>query len=592
MEGKKLKRKCLKWRILKNISLILALSMIVSSAAGIWYFQNVVRTQKISDEKSRLVQLSNQMEFLTEDMEQFSRSILIDEELQRLLKEREITSEFERCRRHDKVGFRLSFYSNLRPYIMGAILDMRDGSCYGSNYNAMDIGYIREKLKKEEISKNQGRSYVYSAPYYDKESYGDSAMICYQVQMFDKYRFGQRKGTLYIEICFDYFLEQISAYTQKKDYVALVGTEGEFLYKQGTDDKLEKSLAQCGTDLKELVKTKYGYLLSESVGKTEWKLCVLVTQKDLWAEGRFVLVFFLLSFLLSLFLILIFISKRMEAVVSPLTHLSEKMVCTEYGKIEKVEIMHTGDEIETLYECFCTMMDQLRKGEEDHIRYERQKREMEYDIMLSQINPHYLYNVLNTVVYLSAAGRNKDVAKIVQALIHTLHDTLKLGEDNVETIIKKELELTRCYLEIQKYRYAEQFEVRIECGDLCERCKVPKTIIQPLVENAIVHGILPAERKGIVLIQISRQEDSLCISVEDDGVGIQKEEIERLMAGEEIVQKKGERKHIGLTNIRDRIHYLYGQSYGIQAERKEDGGTRIFLRLPYEFITEEEEERR
>ena len=85
--------------------------------------------------------------------------------------------------------------------------------------------------------------------------------------------------------------------------MALVGTEGEFLYKQGTDDKLEKSLAQCGTDLKELVKTKYGYLLSESVGKTEWKLCVLVTQKDLWAEGRFVLVFFLLSFLLSLFLI-------------------------------------------------------------------------------------------------------------------------------------------------------------------------------------------------------------------------------------------------------------------------------------------------
>ena len=80
--------------------------------------------------------------------------------------------------------------------------------------------------------------------------------------------------------------------------------------------------------------------------------------------------------------------------------------------------------------------------------------------------------------------------------------------------------------------------------------------------------------------------------MEDDGVGIQKEEIERLMAGEEIVQKKGERKHIGLTNIRDRIHYLYGQSYGIQAERKEDGGTRIFLRLPYEFITEEEEERR
>ncbi|MEY8391358.1 histidine kinase [Lachnospiraceae bacterium 45-W7] len=591
MQGKKLKRKRLKWRIIKNISLILAVSMIVSSAAGIWYFQKVVQAQKISDERGRLVQLSHQLTFLAEDMEQFSRSILIDEELQRVLEEPKAKTEFERRRRYNQVSSRLSFYSNLRPYIMGTILDMQDGICYGSNYNAMDTGYIREKLKKEEISKFQGRSYVYSAPYFDKESYADSTMICYQVQMYDKSQFGQRKGTLYMEICFDYFLEQISAYTQEEDYVALLGTEGEFLYRQGADDKLEKSLARHDAGRKDIVKTKYGYLLGEAIGKTEWKLWALVTQEDLWVVSRFVLIFFLLSFLLSLFLILIFISKRMEAVVSPLTQLSEKMARTEYGKIEEIEIVYTGDEIEKLYECFKAMMTQLKKGEEERIRYEQQKREMEYDILLSQINPHYLYNVLNTVVYLSAADRNQDVVKIVQALIHTLHDTLKLGDDSVETTIEKELELTECYLAIQKYRYPEQFEVRSICGDLCAKCKVPKTIIQPLVENAIIHGILPTEKKGIVMIKILRQEDSLCILVEDDGIGIPKEEVRRFMSGKEIVQKKGGRKHIGLSNVRDRIRYLYGDCYGMQVAQREEGGTRVFLRLPFEIVTEEEEEK-
>lgn len=590
MERKELNKKGLKWRILKNISFILAISMIISSAAGFWYFEHVVRTQKISDERSRLVQLSHQMTFLAEDMEQFSRSILIDEELQQLLEGQGAGNAFADRRRYNKVSSRLSFYSSLRPYLMGTILAMKDGICYGSNYNAMDTAYIKEKLDKQEIAKYRGDTYAYSDPYYDKESFGDGAMICYQVQMFDKYRFGRKKGTLYMELYFDYFLDQIRAYMKKGDYSALLGRDGEVLYAQGPDGKLSDSLMEYGTGFKTDAKVKNGYILCESIGKTKWRICTLVTQEDLWSGSRFVLVFFLLSFLFSICLILIVISKRMEAVISPITRLSEQMARTEYGKPDEIEIIRTGDEIETLYECFCAMMKQLRAGEQERIAYEQQKKEMEYDITLSQINPHYLYNVLNTVVYLSAAGRNQDVVKIVHALIHTLHDTLNIGTGSVETTVEKELELTKCYLDIQTYRYPGQFDVAVECSDTCLKCKTPKTVVQPLVENALLHGILPTERKGRIQVRVWQEGENLFILVEDDGAGIGEEVAGRFLAGEEIVQKRGGRKHIGLSNVRDRIRYLYGDDYGMTVERGKEGGTRVLLHLPFEIMAKEEEE--
>ena len=144
MEGKKLKerklerkreekrkqkqkqQKQLGWRILGNISLILALSMIISTAVGYCYFMEVVRRQKISDERSRLVQVSNQITFMTEDIRRFAESILIDEELQNLLEE-DVSNEFLRQNRYDKVAKRLVFYNNLRTYISSSVLKMADG---------------------------------------------------------------------------------------------------------------------------------------------------------------------------------------------------------------------------------------------------------------------------------------------------------------------------------------------------------------------------------------------------------------------------------------------------------------------------------
>ena len=340
-------------------------------------------------------------------------------------------------------------------------------------------------------------------------------------------------------------------------------------------------------DQENIYHTPSGYLICIPVDGTGWKLCTFLTNADLLKNSSFVLKFFVLSFLLCVGLVLLVVSRILENMVRPVTELSKQMERTEYGKQQPIHIVHTGDEIEILYQCFQDMMTELYKGEQERIAYEKQKRDMEYDITLSQINPHYLYNVLNTVVYLSAAGKNQDVVKIVHSLIYTLHEILKVGDGNVETTIEKELELTKCYLDIQRYRYPDFFQVEVVCEEDLKDCLVPKTMIQPLVENAILHGILPTEASGKIWIIIQKQGEKLCVMVKDEGIGVSKEQLKRFKQGETMAENKT-RKHIGVENVRDRIHYLYGEGFGMEIQSTQGKGTTVILTLPVKRAEEKE----
>lgn len=586
MQGRGRKKRNLKRRLLSNIAAILAFSMVLSSLVGYWYFERVVREQRINDERRRLQQVSAQLEFMTEDIRQFAKSILIDEELQRLLEEEVSGSEYLRRRRSSKVAKRLVFYGSLRSYIRDTIIKMEDGTHYGSSYSTIDTAYIQNKLQQEEIAKYDGQGeYSFSDPY-------GAALICFQMQMFDKHQFGQRRGTLYIECGMEYFLEPVHTYAGADNYICVFGNHGTLLYGQDPDGELSCCLKEQGEPAEGIYKTANGYLICEEIEGAGFRLCTLVTSGYLWRRSSFVLLFFLYSFLFSVSLILVFISRRMESMIRPITRLSAQMEKIEYGKLEAVEEVHTGDEIEMLYHSFGHMLKQLQKGEEERIRYEEQKHKMEYDITLSQIHPHYLYNVLNTVVYLAAAGKNKDVVEIVHALINTLHSTLAVGEESVETTLEKELDLTESYLSIQKYRYPDIFTAEIRCSEGLKQCKVPRIVIQPLVENAILHGILPTERPGVIQVRVWEEEKELRILVEDDGVGIAEEYMERFRNGEETLSRRGGRKHIGISNVRDRIRYLYGEAYGMEIRKREAGGTGILLKLPLARAEEHEEKAR
>ena len=223
-ERKKRDKKHLKGRILRSISLILICSMILSTLIGYLYFNQVVRKQRLEEEKNRLMQVGNQIAFQAEDNRRFAQSILVDEQLQYLLEENVKGNEFRRQNQYDKVTKRLVFYNNLRTYLEGSVLQMADGNFFGSSYSSRDSAYLRQKLKQTELEEYTAKKeWIYSDPYYDSDSGNDTRKICYAIPMYDKRRYGHLKATLYLEMSLEYFLTQVKAYAETQDLLALIG---------------------------------------------------------------------------------------------------------------------------------------------------------------------------------------------------------------------------------------------------------------------------------------------------------------------------------------------------------------------------------
>lgn len=585
MGRKKSKNAQLKWRVVKDIVVILGISLFISAICGFFYFKEVVCEQEISNEKAKQQQLSNQLTFMIEDIEQYAESILVDEQIQKLLNET-TQNEYEKRKKYDRISRRLMFYSNLRSYIYNTSLIMEDNICYESNYKNEKRDVFDKKAEDTqfiEYFKEMDRSFskVYALSY----EKSDKKLICYRIPILDPYEYGRQLGMLYMEIYLDYFLEQVEWYGNTYENICMTDKDGIILYEKDKDYKIQEFMEKKNKDEEaekesDIYKIKKGYVIGTEIEAAGWKICTVLPEEEIWKSSRFVLNFFLLSFLFSLGMVIFFSSKMMERIVRPVVKLSEQMEKEDYGNLEQIEIVHTGDEIETLYRCYCDMIEKIQEEERVRTEQEKKKKEMEFAILHSQIAPHYLYNVLNTVMFLAVAEKNKKIADIVRALIYSLQETLDIGGDQLETTVDKEIKLVEAYLEIQEYRYGGRFQSEILCGENLKGYVVPKTIIQPLVENALVHGILPSDREGMIIVHIYQKKEKIVIQVEDDGIGIPETYLKENETEDRIVSEQEGRRHIGIQNVRERIRYLYGEGYGMKIERREGGGTRIILYLP------------
>ena len=578
------RKKGLKWRILSSITLIMAICTGVTSLVGYMHFHKRALNQKIADEVTKLAQVSRQLQYLAGEISNFAITVVADETLQKAFEDLEQPGTFQKLKSRETINRRLAFYHGIHSYSGGIFVVTEDGETYSSTSISASEDYMNQKLKTPELLAYIGHpDWIFSSPYYGIDTWDGWQVVCFRHHIMDKYHFGNSLGSIYFEINFDYFLDPLRSYAADYDGIWLTGNDSGILFEKEPDSALPDVFEKAGKSSR----VAAGYLLRESIPETGWNLCVLIPNSAIYKETRAILIFFLICFISSIVLMLLIMTRRMEKIIRPVTALSLQMEETDYEKLTSLPVVKTGDEIEILYESYNDMVREIQLGIDERIRYEEQKQNMEFDIMLSQINPHYLYNVLNTVVYLSAAGRNKDVVRVTNSLIFSLQETLRLGEEGIETSVQKELELTEHYLEIQKYRYPDRFSVKIDCDEALYPFAVPRVMIQPLVENALIHGILPADRPGEISITVRKHflsgngsPEILEIVILDNGGGISDEKIRMFENGGTFADKDGGRKHIGISNIRDRIRYLYKENCDMVISRRNSGGTCVRITVP------------
>lgn len=317
----------------------------------------------------------------------------------------------------------------------------------------------------------------------------------------------------------------------------------------------------------------------KTVGYTGWKLVGVVPAESLASNHiqlRLFGVFIVLFFIFFLVFVNLGVSERIAV---PIKALEQSVKELEAGS-ESVDIAIGGPyEVQHLGNSIRSMVSTMRQLMDDIIRQEESKRKSELDVLQSQINPHFLYNTLDSIVWMIENNRYDDAIVMVTSLARLFRISLSRGRTLIT--VGEELEHARHYMTIQKMRFKNKFTSEIRADGEALSCETVKLVVQPIVENAIYHGMEYADGDGEILVWAHIEGEDLYIDVTDNGPGMRQEQVDRLLredGGPAAPSRRG--SGIGLRNVHQRIQLTYGKPYGLEIESEPDEGTNIRIHLP------------
>lgn len=295
---------------------------------------------------------------------------------------------------------------------------------------------------------------------------------------------------------------------------------------------------------------------------------------------------------ISVLLCVIVASRVGRNMTKPIERMNTAMRTLQEGDLSVRIASDREDELGQMSRNFNIMANELEQSVQDKVEKQKELNASHIAMMQAQLNPHFLYNTLDTMKWVAKANHIPEIATMAAGLAKILRTSISKRQF---IYLKEELELVNCYVDIQKIRFNDKFTYSVEMEERLEECVIPKLIIQPIVENSVLHGLKESE-EGNIRVRITGKDGVLCIEVTDDGCGAPKERMDAInhRRQEQLVG------HIGVSNVDTIIRLTYGEEYGIHmesftsnAENPTDGqrteeegevhGTKVTLRLPVRY---------
>lgn len=314
----------------------------------------------------------------------------------------------------------------------------------------------------------------------------------------------------------------------------------------------------------------------KTIGYTGWKL-VGVTQGDDIALNTFkssLFILFLMVFFLNIIVVMnSYLSKKVSA---PMGRLEAAVKKIEAGDLETIiepsgfsEVWHLGTAVDN-------MKNNLKRLMEDIVKEHEAKRKSEIMALQNQINPHFLYNTLDIIVWMIENEKREHAVNAVTALARFFRISLSRGRTVIPVL--DEVEHVRNYLMIQEMRFKNRFSYAFDIGEDLGELGTIKLILQPIVENAVYHAMEFMDGDGEIHISAHRQGESLLFTIGDNGSGMTAEMVTKLMEGETPHSERG--SGVGFRNVQERIHLVFGQGYGLVIDSEPDEGTVVTITIP------------
>ena len=394
------------------------------------------------------------------------------------------------------------------------------------------------------------------------------------------------QGILLVDISYSSLEQLFDGVTAGKGgYVYLISSDGELMYHpkmqlidsgRMQENNVAAAAYKDGNHMEEFDGSSR-FVTIKSIGYTGWKV-VGVTPENVVTlntiKTRLFIVFIIALILFILALINSYISSR---ITNPIKELEKSVGILEEGNLDVPVYAGGSYEIQHLGKSIGDMAAQIRLLMKDIVTEHEAKRKQEFDTLQSQINPHFLYNTLDIIVWMIENEQKAEAVKAVTALARFFRISLSKGKSIIT--VRDELEHVRNYLMIQHMRFKNKFTYEIQAEDGVLELASLKLMLQPLVENAIYHGMEFMDGDGEILLKVWKEEGDLYFSVIDNGLGMTEEQVGNLFTGASHVDSK-RGSGIGVKNVNERIKLYFGEKYGLSIESEPDEGTTVKIHLP------------
>lgn len=396
-------------------------------------------------------------------------------------------------------------------------------------------------------------------------------------------------------------LQDIKQYSTQK--VMIINNNGEIL--SSSDEELDKLAISNGDTFKQIFNNNREYLISNRKGikdvkvgnsnyiflfatlnKNNWKLVSIVDKDEVLSTFYVMKRYTMFVSFLALILGAIFVVITSASIYRPISILKSAMQKAREGNLDVRIIEERRDEFKQLYDSFNSMIETINNLINELYEKKLLATEAELKALQSNINPHFLYNIFETMIWMIELGNTEDLKKMVIALSKFYRLVLSEGRDIIT--VKEAAEQIENYITVQKIRYKDMLNVDIDIDPQIFNYKMLNMLLQPIVENSIVHGIQGKSGSGNIKIQGKAEnvegKKLMVFTIEDDGIGIQKERLEEIKNSLENYNKSQDGKdgYYALKNINQRIKLHYGSEYGIDIKSVYGQGTRVVLAIPIE----------
>ncbi|MDD3839854.1 MAG: sensor histidine kinase [Clostridia bacterium] len=548
--------------------------IIIIGFTSYYISRSIVEENTIKSTHYNLELANNEMENELYEIEDISLILLSDYDLQILLDQNTVINN--RLAREDRVRSLLDKYVATNAKINSiAILDAEEYLKYHDRRDRLLVLNNFEKIRNSSVFKDVKA--LGGKPLW--VNIGETADDISLIRVINKVGTRQKLGFIMIDIDKS-ILGNISrtVNTPEDGNIIIKDKTNNIIFSKYDENKniidnflnIKKS---AGYEFVNIDGNEY-FLIYNTSNYTDWLVGVYLPIDYVFSTSEMIKNITMVVIIISIVISIMWMFVISDFITKPIKEIRSLMGKVERGNLSVRFNSKYNDEFGQLGNSFNKMLSEMRGLIEEIYESQLKIRKNELKSLQMQINPHFLYNTLDTINWMAQNAKQYEIARVSRALANYFRLSLSKGKQVIS--IGDELRQLENYLIIQKTRYQDLINVEIEAEDEIKSCKIIKLTLQPIVENAIYHGIKEKGSKGNIFITAKLRENSIIFKIKDDGIGMKPEELDELIRSVEMTRTKG----FGLSNVNERIKLYFGNQYGISIQSKYGVGTEVTVIIP------------